>query len=295
VSEGRALPAAVARQVAAALDVATETIRSSAVAGGSINPAARVQSGDRIAFVKWATPDTPADQFAQEAESLRRIGAVQAVRVPRVLAVSEDALVLEWIEPGRVAEHAWDALGRGLARLHRTTAARFGGPHDNYIGPLPQPNGWLTDWAEFFRERRIRPQLERALAAHAFDAGQRRALEAFVDSLEGILRGAAAGGASLLHGDLWSGNAHPAADDQVALIDPSSYYGDREVDLAMAELFGGFPRAFYEAYEEEWPTPGGRERRRSAYRVYYLLVHVNLFGAAYVGGTMEAVHASMKG
>src|SRR5690606_28054934 len=119
--------------------------------------------------------------------------------------------------------------------------------------------------------RRVRPQLERALAAAAFDTSERHLLARFVDSLDTILADAAPGGASLLHGDLWSGNAHPSAHGDVALPDPASYRGDREVGLAMAELFGGFPRALYDAYEEAWPTPAGSNRRRSAYRVYYLL------------------------
>lgn len=287
------LPDVVTRQVAAALDVAPDTLRSSSLAGGCISPAARVQSGDHIAFVKWATVGTPPDQFEQESASLRLLDSAQAVRVPRVLSVSAESLVLEWIEPGRVSESSWQSLGSALASLHRTTADRFGAERDNYIGPLPQQNGWFADWVEFYRERRIRPQLERALSADAFDAGERQILTTFVDSLEAILKGAAADGASLLHGDLWSGNAHPCADGEVALIDPASYYGDREVDLAMTELFGGFPRAFYEGYEEAWPTTPGRERRRSAYRVYYLLVHVNLFGSSYVRGTVDAARASM--
>lgn len=275
------------------LGVAEDTLHSSSLPGGCISPAARVQSGDHVVFVKWATADTPSDQFEQEAASLRVLDGAQAVRVPRVLSISPESLVLEWIEPGRVSESSWQKLGSALAGLHRTTADRFGAEHDNYIGPLPQQNGWLDDWIEFYRERRIRPQLERAVSAGAFDADERRTLTTFIDSLDTILREAAADGPSLLHGDLWSGNAHPCADGEVALIDPASYYGDREVDLAMAELFGGFPRAFYEAYEEAWPTRTGRARRRSAYRVYYLLVHVNLFGSSYVRGTVDAARMSM--
>lgn len=287
------IPDRVARQVAGVLGVEPGSLRTAGLSGGCINPAARVQSEADVVFVKWATAHTPPDQFEREADALRLIEAARAVRVPRVRAVSSDALVLEWIEPGRVAGKSWAELGSALARLHRNTAPAFGASKDNYIGPLPQRNGWLDGWVEFYRERRVRPQLERALAAAAFDTSERHLLARFVDSLDTILADAAPGGASLLHGDLWSGNAHPSAHGDVVLLDPASYHGDREVDLAMAELFGGFPRAFYDAYEEAWPTPAGSSRRRSAYRVYYLLVHVNLFGAGYVRGTMDAVRASL--
>lgn len=295
MSEGRALPDRVRREVADALGVDPGSLRPSRVSGGCISPAARVESGAGTVFVKWATSHTPPDQFECEAEALRVIAGTQTVRVPAVVSVSPRALVLEWIEPGHVGDGGWRALGHALARMHRAGAQGFGAPRDNYIGPLPQQNGWLDDWTEFYRERRLLPQLERAFSAGAFDASQRRVLNSFIESLDTILRDAADRGPSLLHGDLWSGNAHPSADGHVALIDPASYYGDREVDLAMTELFGGFPRIFYDAYAEEWPTPPGSERRRSAYRVYYLLVHVNLFGGSYVSGTIEAARASMSG
>ncbi len=288
-----ALPPAVRERLAVVLAAEPDSLHVHGVSGGCVSPAARVQAGDRAVFVKWLEPGAPSELLRAEATGLAVLAATGAVRVPAVVALTGDALVLEWLESGSADASGWRALGASLARLHRADAPAFGFAGDNFIGALPQANGWIGDWPRFFRERRIVPQLERALEADVFEAHERRELAMFADSLDDILQNAATGGASLLHGDLWSGNALALQDGTLALIDPSCWYGDREVDLAMAELFGGFPPAFFEAYEATWPTPApARSRRRAAYRVYYLLVHVNLFGAGYVRGTLEAVRAA---
>lgn len=254
-------------------------------------------AGD-VAFLKWGTP---AALFREEARSLAALGATGALRVPAVLGVgvAEGAdgaetgwLLLEWLDPAPERTGMWAALGRGLARLHRTRAARFGWPADNFIGPLPQENSWAGDWAAFWWERRLAPQLRRAYDAGYFSPAERRRFERLGAGLAGRLAAAAEDGPSLLHGDLWSGNVHPTGGG-VALVDPSSYHGHREVDLAMSELFGGFGRGFHEAYREEWPlAPGYARERRPVYQLYYLLVHVNLFGAGYVGSTLAALAAA---
>ena len=178
------------------------------------------------------------------------------------------------------------ALARMLAALHRTQSDRYGWPGDNYIGATPQPNGWSTDWVEFWRERRMKPQL--ALAASngfAVDSG-------FL--LEGL--GKLIGHqppASLLHGDLWSGNAGFHRGEPV-IFDPAVYYGDREADLAMTELFGGFPREFYAAYDEAYPLPAGYAQRKHLYNLYHLLNHLNLFGGAYLG-QVESTLSLLRG
>lgn len=264
------------------------------VGGGCISPAARVESaaGD-VAFLKWGTP---AALFREEARSLAALEATGTLRVPAVLGVGEGDgpgwLLLEWLEPAPARAETWAALGRGLARLHRRRAERVGWPADNFIGPLPQENGWTADWAAFWWERRLLPQLRRAYDAGHFSGVERRRFERLGAGLEGRLVAGAEDGASLLHGDLWSGNVH-ATGGGPALIDPSSYHGHREVDLAMSELFGGFGRGFHEAYREEWPLlPGYAEARRPVYQLYYLLVHLNLFGAGYVGSTLAALAAA---
>jgi fructosamine-3-kinase len=216
------------------------------------------------------------------------------VRVPGVVASGGAGasawLLLEWLEPGPATPRAWEDLGRALAALHRTRAERFGADQDNYIGSLPQANGWSTSWPAFWRERRLGPQQEQAVGAGLLGSADARAFDRLSHRLDELLAPAADEGASLLHGDLWSGNVHMMDGGTAAVIDPSVYHGHREVDLAMAELFGGFGGRFRHAYEESWPlAPGYDPVRRSVYQVYYLLVHVNLFGPGYVGRTREAL------
>jgi fructosamine-3-kinase len=174
-------------------------------------------------------------------------------------------------------------FGRRFARLHRSTrGARFGFPHDNYLGSTPQPNGWSDDGCDFFRRRRLGHQLGLARAGGLADRGLARLGDRLLDRLDRWLD-LPGEPACLLHGDLWGGNY--LVDDAGApvLIDPAAYHGHREADLAMTRLFGGFDAAFYAAYEEEWPLSPGSEERRPLYELYHLLNHLNLFGAAYRG------------
>lgn len=285
------------------------------VGGGCIANALRVDgAGGPVAFLKWSPADDPAAAtFEAERQGLGALAAAGAVRVPGVLGLLETpeatGLLLEWLEPAAPTPGAWRSLGAALARLHRAPAGEAAGwPSDNYIGPLPQANAPAGSWTAFWWSRRLRPQAELAAAALG-------PLGARVEALEGrlpeLLEGAEDDGPSLLHGDLWRGNVrftagpgtarpglphHEAAGGQpgateAALLDPSVYAGHREVDLAMAELFGGFPRAFHDGYGGEWPLAAGWERRRGVYQLYYLLVHVNLFGSSYLPGVARALDA----
>lgn len=266
------------------------------VGGGCISPAARVEcaTGD-VVFLKWSGPGTLPGLFEAEARALEALRAADAVRVPVVIdhgasPSGHEWILMEWLQPGRPRPRHWERLGEGLATLHRTRADRYGWPADNYIGSLPQANGWLDDWAEFWRTRRLEPQLRMAYDAGWFDPTERARFDRLLGRLDELLAPAAGDGPSLLHGDLWNGNVHPTADGEPALIDPASYYGHREVDLAMSELFGGFGPGFYGAYREAWPLAEGYDEvRRRVYQLYYLLVHVNLFGAGYVGRTLEVL------
>jgi fructosamine-3-kinase len=247
------------------------------VGGGCISPAARLELADGdVAFLKWGTTGTPPGLFTAE--------AAKVLPLPEVLAVAEDApgwILLEWLEPGTLTRRDWEALGRGLAALHGTRALRFGWAHDNFIGSLPQENAWTDDWAGFWRAHRLEPQLRRAYAGGHFAGFERRRFDALLQALPDVLAGWEEDGASLVHGDLWSGNVH-ATEGGAVLIDPAAYYGHREVDLAMSELFDGFDAGFYRAYQEVWPLlPGYDALRRAVYQLYYLLVHVNLFGGGY--------------
>jgi fructosamine-3-kinase len=288
------LPEVVRAELAALLGTDGARLEARTVAGGCISPTARVDAPDGPVFVKWNPGHMPAGMLAEEAAALGAIGDTRTVRVPGVVGVTNRVLVLEWLEPGTASHKGWQTLGRMLAGLHRTTSPAWGWPRDNFIGTVPQSNTWSDSGTAFFRERRILPRLEAANAAGAFDGSDRTLLERFVATLPDILRACEADRPSLVHGDLWSGNAHALADGGVALVDPASSFGHREMDLAMAELFGGFPGAFFDAYEGEWPTaPEGRTHRRAAFRVYYLLVHVNLFGGSYARATVAAARAAL--
>jgi protein-ribulosamine 3-kinase len=209
-----------------------------------------------------------ADAFAAEAEGLQALQAA-GVRVPKLFSHGVDAdrayLLLEYLDLQGKRDFA--ALGRMLATLHRKSATRFGWRRDNYIGATPQANGWCDDWAEFWRERRLRPQFEQAGLKLEF-------AQKLLDNHRPQ--------PSLLHGDLWNGNVGFTPEGPV-MFDPAVYYGDREADLAMTELFGGFPREFYAAYEEVLALDPGYRLRKHLYNLYHLLNHLNLFGGGYLG------------
>ncbi|KAF0205199.1 MAG: hypothetical protein FD173_1182 [Gallionellaceae bacterium] len=220
--------------------------------------------------------------FVAEATALDAIAATATIRVPRPIvhgkACGQSYLVLEHLE---FSAHG-DAklLGEQLAALHRCTAAQFGFARDNFIGISPQPNGWKDDWIAFWREQRLGFQLR--LAARNGYSGQLQGMgERLLDALPAFFAGYAPQ-PSLLHGDLWGGNHAFLTDGTPAIFDPASYYGDRECDLAMTELFGGFPANFYAAYRATWPLDEGYATRRELYNLYHILNHANLFGGGYV-------------
>ena len=267
------------------------------VGGGCINPSARVQTTDgRSFFLKW-NRDHPA-LFAPEArglEALARAARGTPLRVPEVVGSGAGDggtpgwLLLEYVPEGSPSARWGEELGRGLAALHRDRGHAFGWSADNFIGSLPQSNRRRPSWADFWIEERLQPQLERARRA-GHDPGGAEAWKELFRRMPRLVGPADDDGPSLLHGDLWSGNVYPGPDGEPVLVDPAVYRGHREVDLAMTELFGGFPGGFAEAYDEAWPLADGyRSVRRHLYQLYPLLVHVNLFGGGYVGRTRSAL------
>jgi protein-ribulosamine 3-kinase len=252
------------------------------VAGGSINRCYRWPTGSGPVFVKVGGSAATA-MLEAEAAGLAELARAQAVRVPRVLACGRSGaaafLALEWLEAGAASEASEERLGAGLAAQHSVTAPKHGWWRDNTIGSTPQANGTLASWPEFFRERRLRPQLELAVA-NGFgplvgSEGER--LLAGVEALLGTHRPRA----SLLHGDLWGGNWLTTLNGDPVVFDPAVYYGDRETDVAMTQLFGGFGPRFYRAYEAAAPLPPGAQPRRELYNLYHVLNHANLFGGGY--------------
>jgi len=253
------------------------------VAGGSINRCLRWETGGGPVFVKVA-PEAGLAMLEAEAEGLAELALARALRVPQVLAVvaagGEAALALEWLEFGAAGSTSEARLGRALAALHRTDAPRHGWHRDNTIGRTPQRNDWDDDWVRFFAERRLIEQLRLAersgLAPRAIERGRRLA-----ESCGAFFKGYRPR-ASLLHGDLWSGNwAAVAGSGEPVVFDPAVYFGDREADLAMTRLFGGFGPAFYAAYQSEWPLDAGAGTRVALYNLYHVLNHWNLFGGGY--------------
>src|SRR5215469_1207066 len=274
--------AALAREIATLTGSACASAPERSVAGGSINTCYYWTSGLGPMFVKVG-PRASHTAFTAEVDGLRELHAARALRVPQVLAsgvVDTTAfLALEWIKPGAADAACERRLGEGLAALHAVTAPRFGWRRDNTIGRTPQANAWSADWLEFFRERRLRPQLalgERQGFPRRLSERGARLLEALPALLEGHRPRA-----SLLHGDLWGGNWLAAATDEPVLFDPAVYYGDRETDLAMTHLFGGFGAGFYHAYESAAPLPAGATLRTELYNLYHVLNHANLFGGGY--------------
>lgn len=254
------------------------------VAGGSISRALLVSSrGDRW-FVKLNDASL-ADLFAAEADGLAALAACAALRVPRPVAHGVAGrhayLVLEHLHLQPLREHAHAAsAGRALVELHRLHGKQFGWRRHNHIGSSRQDNTPHGDWPVFFARRRLLPQFE--LARHNGYAGKLlRDGERLLDSMAALFIDHQPC-ASLLHGDLWSGNAALDEAGTLALFDPAVHYGDREADLAMTALFGGFPAGFYAAYREAWPLDAGFEQRKTLYNLYHVLNHLNLFGRGYL-------------
>ena len=274
--------AAVAREIGALTGTRCALGPQRRVSGGSINECYLWPAAAGPMFVKLAPPEARA-MLAAEAAGLAELERSHTVRVPRVLAGGHTQcaafLALEWIETGAAGPECEARLGRQLAALHGVTAPRFGWVRDNTIGRTPQVNTASEDWAEFFRERRLRPQLQMA-AAHGFADLPAAAGERLLESVP-VLLAAHRPAASLLHGDLWGGNWLASASGEPVLIDPAVYYGDRETDLAMTRLFGGFGERFYQAYQTAAPLAPAWEARAELYNLYHVLNHANLFGGGY--------------
>ena len=259
--------------------------------GGDINRAALISSGDSNWFLKYHH-DAPDGMFAAEALALAEIADTACIRTPTPVAYGEDGntawLVLEHLELS--SRGPASLLGEQLAALHGITNRKYGWSRDNYIGSTPQMNGQREDWVEFWRDGRLGPQLEMARSAgHGHRLNNKG--ESLLGRIGQFMDHQPA--ASLLHGDLWAGNKAFTRDGQPVIFDPASYYGDRETDIAMTELFGGFGPEFYSAYQAHTPLPDGYRLRRDLYNLYHMLNHLNLFGAGYLSRCENIIDALM--
>ncbi len=272
----------IAAAMAAALGRGLAAAPEAKVHGGSINDCFRWQTDDGPVFVKRA-PLARRGILEAEADGLERLRQAGSLRVPATLALgsagSEAFLVLEWldlVEPDAASE---ERFGEALAWQHRNRGPGYGLERDNFIGATPQSNAVTEDWVTFWRERRLLRQLDLAAGnGHAGRLQERgRRLAELMDVFFASYRPAV----SLLHGDLWSGNRGALADGTPVVFDPAVYYGDREADIAMTGLFGGFGPRFYSAYAATWPLDQAAGTRRALYNLYHVLNHLNLFGGSY--------------
>jgi fructosamine-3-kinase len=278
-----ALAEALAAAVSGAIGRSFRLARAAPVGGGCIHQALALEGPDDARYFAKLNDARHAPAFAAEADGLLALAAA-GMRVPRPVAQGECAgrafLVLEFLALGEGSDAAHRELGRRLARQHASRGPHFGWARDNYLGLTPQANAPCASWVEFWQTRRLVPQL--ALARTNGHDGRLQVLGAqVVDAVPRLLTGHDAMPA-LLHGDLWSGNAAFLRNGTPVVFDPAVYYGDPEADLAMTELFGGFPESFYEGYREVRAITAGYRLRRILYNLYHVLNHLNLFGGGYL-------------
>lgn len=256
-------------------------LKITALSGGSINRATKVILREGTFFVKW---NHKTAMFDKEIHGLQLLHNTGAVNVPNVIGLSEidkySFLVLSYISPGIKSGIFWENLGLSLAALHRISADFYGLEEHNFIGSLPQSNAQNSDWVQFFIKERLLPLINRAFDRKLLRKVHVQLFDNLYLKLPEIL---SVEPGSLLHGDLWNGNILAAQTGEAVLIDPAVYFGNREMDLAMTRLFGGFDPLFYDTYLEDFPCSTGLEDRMEVYNLYPLLVHLNLFGEGYLG------------
>lgn len=270
-------------ELARTLGLEADSIRLTDVLGGSMARAWRLEAPDRTLFIKCMDPDH-FDRLDAEHDGLQRLAENGALRTPAAAGCgrldSAAWLALEWLQFGSPNASSLGRLGESLAELHRPAGEYYGLERDNFIGRTPQINTPGRDWTSFLFECRLEPQLARLGRRHArtFPATRLAPLRERWEREFGDYQPTP----SLLHGDFWSGNAEILADGTPVVFDPAVHFGDRECDLAMADLFGGFKPAFFRAYVRAWPLEPGWEERRRFYQLYHLLNHANLFGGHYL-------------
>lgn len=254
------------------------------VGGGCINHAIKITTSTGTYFLKW-NASAPADLFLKEAAGLDEMRSADNPHliIPKVIWCKEadefpGLLLMEFLEPASSTSGFAERLGRGIARLHQKTAGAFGFHHSNYCGTTVQDNKWTDNWPEFYAQQRIWALVQQIKLSRGISLEELKIYEKLVDRMPWLLAHQTV--PSLIHGDLWSGNYRYSANGP-ALIDPACYYADREMELGMMQLFGGFSPVVWDAYQDEFPLPAGWRGRMSLYQLYHVLNHYLLFGGSY--------------
>lgn len=270
----------IAQAITQATDQEFAIANTISVSGGCINQGYKISGNAQDYFVKL-NDAAKVEMFVAEAIGLKKINVTQTITVPLPVcwgtAASSSYIVLQWLDLANGSNADWEVMGRNLAAMHREgKGTGFGFEISNTIGSTPQINDWMDNWPDFFAEQRIGYQLKLAERNGGNFPELKRVLEAVRAKLADRQPEP-----SILHGDLWSGNAAISATGSPVIFDPAVYYGDRETDIAMTELFGGFPRTFYQGYNEAWQLDDSYQQRKSIYNLYHVLNHFNLFGGGY--------------
>lgn len=259
--------------------------------GGCINKGGQLKTTAGNFFLKWNDRQKFPGMFASEAKGLSLLRTPKVLDIPEVIhfgtSGSYQFLLLQFIDQSSRSGLYWQNLGSGLATLHQNTTSHFGLDHDNYIGSLHQPNHQLLSWVDFFIKQRLEIQMQIAFDKHRIENDLLKKFDILFSKLPSMLP---AEPPALLHGDLWSGNIITNSAGEPCLIDPAVYFGHREMDLAMTQLFGGFDKSFLESYDHTFPLISGYKERFDIYNLYPLLVHLNLFGAGYKSQVVSIVN-----
>jgi fructosamine-3-kinase len=270
--------------------ISVQLITSSPVGGGCINNAVKIITSDGEYFLKW-NASAPHDMFLREAEGLTEMGLAESpfIIVPKVLWSKErdelpGIILMEYLPPASHFSGSDEMLGKGIAGMHRKTADSFGFYRPNYCGTTIQDNTWTSNWPEFYAFRRIMALVRQLDNVRGISTSEMEIYERLVERIPMLLSHQTV--PSLIHGDLWSGN-YMLSSGRPALIDPACYYADREMELGMMQLFGGFSPAVWKAYQDEFPLPDGWRDRIRLYQLYHVLNHYLLFGGSYGWQALE--------
>ncbi len=267
-------------------------ISSSTIPGGCISKAYKITLTDKRTLFLKVNNSNPSDMFKKEANGLKELAKPKVINIPKVIAVEDSFILLEFIEGGTKQQDFFEYFGKSFAELHKFTSDSFGFYENNYIGSTKQMNvpneNEKNDWTSFYFNKRILFQFKLAEKNGYATDELKDGISFLEDNIEKILSGSKEFPA-LLHGDLWSGNYMVNINGKVSLIDPAVYYGHREADLAMTKLFGGFSESFYASYNETYPLKDGYNYRENIYKLYHVLNHLNLFGMGYYGQAMSLI------